>query len=396
MSKKETPLDNPFKNLDKSQYRDARDPQRRAQERIRKAAKTPASSVADNDEDLFAALMSWQGVAKLERNKKAAKSATTADKTTSEPSGETTPAPIPEPEPEPRELVGTKLEGSIAHAQSRKEEPEQTQLSLGEHSAFALLKTQIRDLPQQHEKPVQMKPAPAEQTTAAKKSAPAQPGQNTPDLPPRPGHTPLPESWQDEAEYAETDEGIFTQAMAGVQNLNGSGRAVPLLPPAPKPALKPKPVHPLQDFLDGKIEFSLEYTEEYLEGHVKGLDSQVINKMKAGAYSFEAHMDLHGLNAAQAWEALVGFFRSSYHKGHRCVLVVPGRGLNSPGGTGILRERLQTWFTKEPFKYVILAFSTALPKHGGAGALYVLLRKQKKSRGKIAWDIIPPDADLLD
>ena len=147
--------------------------------------------------------------------------------------------------------------------------------------------------------------------------------------------------------------------------------------------------------MDGKVEFSLEFTDEYLQGHIVGLDAQIINKMKAGEFSSEAHIDLHGLNAMQAWEALVGFFRSAYHKGARCVLVVPGRGLNSPGGAGVLRERLQTWFTQAPFKYVILAFCTALPKHGGAGALYVLLRKQKKTRGKIRWDILPADADLF-
>ena len=184
--------------------------------------------------------------------------------------------------------------------------------------------------------------------------------------------------------------------MAGVQTVSGKGRDVPP-PPPPRPAVRKEPLSdPLQDFMDGKVEFSLEFTDEYLQGHIVGLDSQIINKMKAGEFSSEAHLDLHGLNAAQAWEALVGFFRSAYHKGLRCVLVVPGRGLNSPGGTGVLRERLQTWFTQAPFKYAILAFCTALPKHGGAGALYVLLRKQKKSRGKIRWDIIPADADLLD
>ena len=206
--------------------------------------------------------------------------------------------------------------------------------------------------------------------------------------------TAIPSVWQ--ADAPDTDADLFASAMAGVQTMSGKGRDVPQAAP-PRPLLRKESASdPLQDFMDGKVEFSLEFTDEYLQGHIVGLDSQIINKMKAGEFSSEAHLDLHGLNAAGAWEALVGFFRSAYHKGLRCVLVVPGRGLNSPGGAGVLRERLQTWFTQAPFKYAILAFCTALPKHGGAGALYVLLRKQKKSRGKIRWDIIPADADLLD
>ena len=62
----------------------------------------------------------------------------------------------------------------------------------------------------------------------------------------------------------------------------------------------------------------------------------------------------------------------------RCVIVVPGRGRNSPDGIGILREKLKLWFTQEPFKRVVLAFCTARPHDGGPGSLYVLLRKYKK------------------
>ena len=49
---------------------------------------------------------------------------------------------------------------------------------------------------------------------------------------------------------------------------------------------------------------------------------------------------------------------------------------------------------KKEIKRVVLAFCTALPKHGGAGALYVLLRQYRKTQGKILWDRLPPDADL--
>ncbi|MBQ4132805.1 MAG: Smr/MutS family protein [Desulfovibrionaceae bacterium] len=191
----------------------------------------------------------------------------------------------------------------------------------------------------------------------------------------------------------EVEEDDFALAMREVAPLSGKGRAVI---PEPVPSGQPiLPVNPLQDFMDGKVEFSLEYTEEFISGHVLGLDPAVMGKLKAGSFSCEAHLDLHGLNSMQAFESLVAFIKRSYMTGKRTVLIIPGRGKNSPDGTGILRDKLQEWLTQDPFKRVVLAFATALPKHGGPGAVYVLLRKLKKSRGKIRWEHIPKDPDLF-
>ena len=118
---------------------------------------------------------------------------------------------------------------------------------------------------------------------------------------------------------------------------------------------------------------------------MNGLDPMILGKMRAGQYSPEGHLDMHGMVAEEAYEALVSFLRASYNKGKRTVLLIPGRGKNSPEGYAVLRERVQEWLTHDPFKRVVLAFCTAQPKDGGAGALYVLLRKYKKNRGKIQW-----------
>lgn len=189
----------------------------------------------------------------------------------------------------------------------------------------------------------------------------------------------------DEAE----DEVAFLSAMQGVEEIKGSGRQV-----APETKVnKPTMVDPeeqakkdLKSFIRGDIEFELEYTEEYMYGYVRGLDIKTFQRLKAGALSVEAHLDLHGMNTDQAKESLLFFIRESYLQGHRCVLVVTGRGHNSPGGQAILRRETESWLTHEPLKRVVLSFCTAQPKDGGAGALYVLLRKQKKTQGKVTWD----------
>lgn len=184
----------------------------------------------------------------------------------------------------------------------------------------------------------------------------------------------------------------FLRAMNQVQPLQARGREVTPEPcrsnlPPPQAALS------LQDYLDGKLEFALSFSDEYLEGHVVGLDQMIMNKLRAGALSPEAHLDLHGLNAVQAFEALRGFMRGCWYKGLRTVLVVPGRGRNSPDGMGVLREKLQSWLTQDPFKRVVLAFCTARPHDGGPGSVYVLLRKYRK-KGRIYWERMPADGDL--
>ncbi len=185
-------------------------------------------------------------------------------------------------------------------------------------------------------------------------------------------------------------EAFFT-AMKGVDPLTAKGRDIA---PQVQPSVSAEQV---QDafalMMESQLEFALALKGEYIEGHVVGLDALTMNNLRAGVYSPEAHLDLHGLNAMQAYQALVNFFKLSWYKGLRTVLLIPGRGKNSPNGVSVLREKMQLWLTQDPFKRVVLAFCTAQPLDGGPGTLYVLLRKYKK-KGKICWERLPSDPDL--
>ncbi|MGE4299343.1 MAG: Smr/MutS family protein [Desulfovibrionaceae bacterium] len=195
------------------------------------------------------------------------------------------------------------------------------------------------------------------------------------------------------------DTTIFFGAMQGVRQMDTAGgrKVQPVTPAAasggvadPDAAARKK----LKDFVAGKVEFDLSFTTEFICGSIKGLDARRINQLKAGQFSPQGHLDLHGCNMMQAHAALLAFIRDHYLEGSRCVLLIPGRGLNSPEGYGVLREKVQDWLTRDPFKRVVLAFCTAQARHGGAGALYVLLRKFKKSAGKIQWDRYVDDPDM--
>ncbi|WP_029461100.1 Smr/MutS family protein [Solidesulfovibrio alcoholivorans] len=191
----------------------------------------------------------------------------------------------------------------------------------------------------------------------------------------------------------DNDETAFFRAMNGVAPMDREktkGRDVhPAAPPPPPPSPadeEQKALAALQDLVSGKVEFTLEYSDEYVQGFVTDLDPKVYRQLRAGQFSPEAHFDLHGLNTEQAYLSLLHFMREHYLGGKRCLLVIPGRGANSPGGVPVLKEELKSWLTRDPLKRVVLAFTTAQPRHGGAGALYVLLRKFKKTKGKVRFE----------
>ena len=197
-------------------------------------------------------------------------------------------------------------------------------------------------------------------------------------------------------EQSGEEEALFSKAMKGVVPVNGRGRDVAVPAGGGKKLPVHDPAQALRDVLEGRVEFALYHTDEYMEGYVTGVDPLVLARLRSGQYSPEKHLDLHGMNSRQAHDALVWFFRDAYQRGMRTVVVVTGRGRNSPDGVGVLRPLLQRWLCREPFKRVVLAFCTAKPGDGGPGAVYVLLRKYKKSRGKIIWEHTPSDDDFPD
>ncbi len=182
----------------------------------------------------------------------------------------------------------------------------------------------------------------------------------------------------------------FVKAMRDVRPIKRSGRDVPRIVQTKDVAV---PAAGMPDA--SQMEFMLHCTEEYIEGHVVGLDLVIMARLRQGMFSPEGNVDLHGLNIQQAFQTLTEFIKNAWFRGMRCVIVVPGRGKNSPGGVAVLREKVRMWLTQYPFKRVVLAFCTALPRDGGPGSIYVLLRKEK-IRGSVCWDRTPSDPDLFD
>jgi DNA-nicking Smr family endonuclease len=110
--------------------------------------------------------------------------------------------------------------------------------------------------------------------------------------------------------------------------------------------------------------------------HFSGIDRANAERLKRGLHQIEARLDLHGLTQAKAHLALAAFIHASRDAGRRCVLVITGRGL-SPSGPGILKRAVPRWLEEAELRRYILAIAPAQPRDGGAGALYLLLRRRR-------------------
>jgi len=111
-------------------------------------------------------------------------------------------------------------------------------------------------------------------------------------------------------------------------------------------------------------------------GSRDGLDRRKAERLSRGKLPIEATLDLHGLRQAEAHRRLERFLAESQALGKRCVLVVTGKGVHKEEG-GVLRANVPRWLNEAPNRARVLSFDYAQQKHGGTGALYVLLRRKR-------------------
>jgi DNA-nicking Smr family endonuclease len=108
-----------------------------------------------------------------------------------------------------------------------------------------------------------------------------------------------------------------------------------------------------------------------------GIDRRSWLRLKRGQVVIEQTVDLHGLTQEQAHDRLGRFLTDAQRTGLRCVLVVTGKGLLHGG---VLRHMVPRWLNEGANRERVLAFAPAQPKHGGAGALYLLIRRARPTR----------------
>jgi DNA-nicking Smr family endonuclease len=167
------------------------------------------------------------------------------------------------------------------------------------------------------------------------------------------------------------------------------GTVVPLRKAAPATPLRVRPpafarqrerdeaavlVESISDEFD--VESLLE-TDDDLSFRRRGVGPEVVRKLRRGVWVTQAELDLHGLRRDEARERLAEFLREAARTGLRCVRVVHGKGLRSPGREPVLKAKVKSWLVQ---RQEVLAFTHARASDGGHGALVVLLQNAARPR----------------
>jgi DNA-nicking Smr family endonuclease len=166
---------------------------------------------------------------------------------------------------------------------------------------------------------------------------------------------------------------LFREAVADAVPL--SHDRVHLEPPRPAP----DPVQRRRDeaaalgeslAAPGSIELGLEGGDE--ASFVRpGLSRGVLRDLRRGRWVVQEHIDLHGSNREEARRLMSDFLAESLRRRVRCVRIVHGKGLGSPGRQPVLKAFVHGWLARHG---EVLAYCQARPAQGGAGAVVVLLR----------------------
>jgi DNA-nicking Smr family endonuclease len=174
------------------------------------------------------------------------------------------------------------------------------------------------------------------------------------------------------------EKDLFARAIGATEPLRRKA-AVPLAPEPPAPI-------PVQHQLDEQRVLRESLSDEFdvttlldvddaMSFRRPGIGTEVTARLRKGEWSIQAQLDLHGLRSDEAREALGGFIRNAHKQGLRCVRVVHGKGLGSPGKQPVLKTKAQRWLIQ---KNEVIAFVQAKPAEGGAGALVVLLAPARR------------------
>ncbi len=167
-----------------------------------------------------------------------------------------------------------------------------------------------------------------------------------------------------------SDVDLFEAAMRDVEALKKDDRPAPPEPPV-QPSKQPARPHvaPPVDAPRSLAPLSA--------GKSGDVDTRTLDRLKRGQLRPQARLDLHGMTQDEAHRALSRFIPQAQSSGKRCVIVITGKGSVAAGG-GVLRRALPGWLNAPALRPSVLAYAEAAPREGGGGAVYLLLRRNRR------------------
>jgi DNA-nicking Smr family endonuclease len=168
------------------------------------------------------------------------------------------------------------------------------------------------------------------------------------------------------------DAALFRREMQGVAPVRATNRIEPYREkPAPVPAKRMEDEHAVLEELArlgiGGDEFEFEDNLSYLR---PGLPRDILRKLRRTHWVIQRDLDLHGMTGDAAALAAARFLADCRRSGLRCVRIVHGKGLRSPGREPVLKGRIRKMLTR---RSEVLAFVEPRAMDGGGGAVIVLL-----------------------
>ena len=182
------------------------------------------------------------------------------------------------------------------------------------------------------------------------------------------------------------DASLFFRAVSDVKPLRSRRPAA--ASPAGKPAPEPPPPAALdeeerREFLDALRSLKLDVTFRdgipAAAGAPRPLPINRLRELKRGAIRIVRELDLHGLTREEALVELARFVTSAHRQGEKALLVITGKGNNSPGEP-VLQGAVVGWL-REKGKMMVAEFAPAPRDLGGSGAIVVFLRRPGKEEG---------------
>jgi DNA-nicking Smr family endonuclease len=104
-----------------------------------------------------------------------------------------------------------------------------------------------------------------------------------------------------------------------------------------------------------------------------GYPQKLLKRLRRGSYAIEDEFDLHGLTLEQAKKHVRRFIADCECDRLGAVRIIHGKGLSSPGREPVLKRHILGWLKKMD---AVIAVSSATPRDGGTGAIYVLLKRK--------------------
>ncbi|MBI3525556.1 MAG: Smr/MutS family protein [Betaproteobacteria bacterium] len=144
----------------------------------------------------------------------------------------------------------------------------------------------------------------------------------------------------------------------------------PRPPPIPRQRLRDEAAALIESLAPAPLETLLEGGDE-LSFLRPNLPRSLLKDLRRGRWVSQGELDLHGMNRDEARQALLQFFAESLARQQRCLRIVHGKGLRSPGREPVLKELVRNWLANRP---EVLAYCQARAADGGAGAVVVLLQ----------------------